>query len=143
MTDCPNSDLISWTNCGPSRTLTNPRDNNTLHTEPRAARLFLLARCSPRPGERCRYPAQKPTWKFLIRRPNNWALRSDKMAFPPQISKRFRLRTLLLTVTGCCLLLAAFLSPIQAYRLESNLLQELPSSVKVVSRANADSIMFC
>ena len=30
-------------------------DNNTLHTEPRAARLFLLASLSPRPGERCRY----------------------------------------------------------------------------------------
>ena len=27
-------------------------DNNTMHTEPRAARLFLLARLSPRPGER-------------------------------------------------------------------------------------------
>ena len=34
------------------------RDNNTLHTEPRAARLFLLARYSPRPGERCRYSAK-------------------------------------------------------------------------------------
>ena len=33
-------------------------NNNTLHTEPRAARLFLLARLSPRPGERCRYPAR-------------------------------------------------------------------------------------
>ena len=33
------------------------RDNNALHTEPRAARLFLLASPSPRPGERCRYPA--------------------------------------------------------------------------------------
>ena len=33
-------------------------DNNTLHTEPRAARLFLLACLSPRPGERCRYPAK-------------------------------------------------------------------------------------
>ena len=33
-------------------------DNNTLHTESRAARLFLLARLSPRPGERCRYPTQ-------------------------------------------------------------------------------------
>ena len=33
------------------------RDNNTLHTEPRAARVFLLACLSPRPGERCRYPA--------------------------------------------------------------------------------------
>ena len=33
-------------------------DNNTLHTEPRAARVFLLASRSPRPGERCRYPAQ-------------------------------------------------------------------------------------
>ena len=32
-------------------------DNNTLHTEPRAARLFLLASLSPRPGERCRYHA--------------------------------------------------------------------------------------
>ena len=30
-------------------------DNNTLHTEPRAARLFLLASLSPRPGERWRY----------------------------------------------------------------------------------------
>ena len=35
------------------------RDNNTLHTEPRAARLFLLVRFSPRPGERCRYPAKQ------------------------------------------------------------------------------------
>ena len=26
-----------------------------MHTEPRAARLFLLARLSPRPGDRCRY----------------------------------------------------------------------------------------
>ena len=31
------------------------RDNNALHTEPRAARVFLLACLSPRPGERCRY----------------------------------------------------------------------------------------
>ena len=31
------------------------RDNNTMHTEPRVARLFLLARLSPRPGDRCRY----------------------------------------------------------------------------------------
>ena len=38
--------------------LPKPPDNNTLHTEPRAARLFLLARLSPRPGERCRYPAK-------------------------------------------------------------------------------------
>ena len=30
-------------------------DNNALHTEPRAARVFLLASRSPRPGERCRY----------------------------------------------------------------------------------------
>ena len=29
---------------------------NALHTEPRAARLYLLACRSPRPGERCRYP---------------------------------------------------------------------------------------
>ena len=28
-----------------------------MHTEPRAARLFLLARLSPRPGDRCRYTA--------------------------------------------------------------------------------------
>ena len=34
-----------------------PRDNNTMHTEPRAARVFLLACRSPRPGERCRYHA--------------------------------------------------------------------------------------
>ena len=27
-----------------------------MHTEPRAARLFLLASLSPRPGDRCRYP---------------------------------------------------------------------------------------
>ena len=33
------------------------RHNNTLHTEPRAARHFLLASLSPRPGERCRYHA--------------------------------------------------------------------------------------
>ena len=39
------------------------RDNNALHTEPRAARLFLLASLSPRPGERCRYPAQ---WNCLM-----------------------------------------------------------------------------
>ena len=32
-------------------------DNNALHTEPRAARGFLLASRSPRPGERCRYTA--------------------------------------------------------------------------------------
>ena len=37
------------------------RDNNTLHTEPRAARVFLLASLSPRPGERCRYPTQSDT----------------------------------------------------------------------------------
>ena len=29
-----------------------------MHTEPRAARLFLLASRSPRPGDRCRYLAQ-------------------------------------------------------------------------------------
>ena len=29
-----------------------------MHTEPRAARLFLLASRSPRPGDRCRYHAQ-------------------------------------------------------------------------------------
>ena len=29
-----------------------------MHTEPRAARIFLLASRSPRPGDRCRYPAQ-------------------------------------------------------------------------------------
>ena len=28
------------------------RDNNTMHTEPWAARLFLLASLSPRPGDR-------------------------------------------------------------------------------------------
>ena len=33
------------------------RDNNTMHTELRVARLFPLARLSPRPGDRCRYPA--------------------------------------------------------------------------------------
>ena len=33
------------------------RDNNALHTEPRAARVYLLASRSPRPGERCRYQA--------------------------------------------------------------------------------------
>ena len=32
-------------------------DNNALHTEPRVARVFLLACLSPRPGERCRYAA--------------------------------------------------------------------------------------
>ena len=35
-----------------------------MHTEPRAARLFLLARPSPRPGNRCRYPAMA---RFSIR----------------------------------------------------------------------------
>ena len=35
------------------------RDNNTMHTEPRVARLFLLASRSPRPGERGRYPTQR------------------------------------------------------------------------------------
>jgi hypothetical protein len=39
------------------------RDNNALHTEPRAARFFLLASRSPRPGERCRYPIY--TMKYL------------------------------------------------------------------------------
>ena len=34
-------------------------NNNTLHTEPRAASFFLLACLSPRPGERCRYRAQR------------------------------------------------------------------------------------
>ena len=29
-----------------------------MHTEPRAARFFLLASRSPRPGDRCRYPAK-------------------------------------------------------------------------------------
>ena len=38
--------------------------NNTLHTEPRAARLFLLGSRSPRPGERCRYPAKTQTLSF-------------------------------------------------------------------------------
>ena len=30
-----------------------------MHTEPRAARVFQLASLSPRPGERCRYPAKR------------------------------------------------------------------------------------
>ena len=34
-----------------------------MHTEPRAARLFLLASRSPRPGDRCRYPAKHETKK--------------------------------------------------------------------------------
>ena len=29
-----------------------------MHTEPRAARVFLLASLSPRPGDRCRYHAR-------------------------------------------------------------------------------------
>ena len=38
-----------------------------MHTEPRVARLFLLPRCSPRPGERCRYvPNQMPRSKHTI-----------------------------------------------------------------------------
>ena len=37
---------------GNSNLAIQTRDNNTLHTEPRAARRFLLARLSPRPGER-------------------------------------------------------------------------------------------
>ena len=45
----------------PASQLENPlwfwRHNNTMHTEPRAARVFLLASRSPRPGDRCRYPA--------------------------------------------------------------------------------------
>ena len=32
-----------------------------MHTEPRAARVFLLARLSPRPGDRCRYTASNRT----------------------------------------------------------------------------------
>ena len=36
----------------------NPSDNNTLHTEPQAARVFLLTCFSPRPGERWRYPSE-------------------------------------------------------------------------------------
>ena len=42
------------------------RDNNTLHTEPRAARLFLLACLSPRPGERCRYHARANLSQTLV-----------------------------------------------------------------------------
>ena len=37
---------------GHSSLVSQVRDNNTLHTEPRAARVFLLASLSPRPGER-------------------------------------------------------------------------------------------
>ena len=39
----------------PSQCLTRTRDNNTMHTEPQVAWLFLLASRSPRPGDRCRY----------------------------------------------------------------------------------------
>ena len=55
------------TNTNLSRRVLNPRDNNTLHTEPRAARFFLLASLSPRPGDRCRYPTKmKTTFKHSV-----------------------------------------------------------------------------
>ena len=37
-----------------------------MHTEPRVAWLFLLASRSPRPGERCRYPAWGTPMKLLL-----------------------------------------------------------------------------
>ena len=46
-------------------------DNNTLHTEPRAARLFLLASLSPRPGERWRY---LPSLLMIFGDPNDFAI---------------------------------------------------------------------
>ena len=48
-----------------------PRDNNTLHTEPREARVFLLASLSPRPGERCRYHAHEFTHLTLTTETTN------------------------------------------------------------------------
>ena len=61
-------------------------DNNTLHTEPRAARLFLLACLSPRPGERCRYAA----------------------CFDRENSLQFSIKSLLLLMSAAALLLSLY-----------------------------------
>ncbi len=59
-----------------------------------------------------------------------------------RITKNFRLRSLLLIVAGCAVLIATVLPPITARNLEKHLLSQIPVPVHFLPR-DADAIRFC